>query len=64
MKKIYLSYKTVKGWDEKKMVVWQKVENGEMPLLYITKPKWVSQEEFDKLADLIEINIKCKLTID
>lgn len=62
MKKFSLSYKAFKGWDDKKMVVWEHKENNyhQVPLLYITKPKWLSQEKFDNLADLIEIVIKEK----
>ena len=34
--------------------------NSSSPLLYISKPKSISQEDFEKLLDCLEINIIVK----
>ena len=39
-------------------IIWGyfKDKNSVSPILYISKPKHISQEEFDELLDSIEIN--------
>ena len=39
----------------KSVIVWGHREKGSFPLLYIKKPKHVSQEDFDEIIDHLEI---------
>lgn len=44
----------------KSAILWGhfKDSNGSMPLLYISKPKYITQEEYEDLLDRLEINLK------
>lgn len=44
----------------KSAILWghSKDTNGTFPLLYISKPKHITQEEYEDLLDRLEINLK------
>lgn len=42
----------------KSAIVWGHYKSGSSPLFYITKPKHISQEDFDYILDRLEITIK------
>lgn len=42
----------------KSAIVWGHFEGVMSPLFYITKPKHISQEDFDAILDRLEISIK------
>lgn len=46
----------------KSAIIWghSKSSNGSFPMLYISKPKNISQEDFELLLDSIDITIKEK----
>lgn len=49
-----------KAFGIKSAIVWghSKSENSCSPILYISKPKWISQDEFNELLDSIEMKFK------
>lgn len=44
----------------KSAIIWgrSKDTNGQFPLLYISKPKYISQDDFELLLDKIDITIR------
>lgn len=44
----------------KSAILWGRFKdsNGSMPLLYISKPKHIPQEEYEDLLERLEINLK------
>ena len=44
----------------KSAILWghSKDTNSTFPLLYISKPKYITQEEYEDLLDRLEINLK------
>lgn len=58
LKLIYFDRNRCKKFGIKSGILWGYKENNScFPLLYISKPKHISQEDFEILLDKIDINI-------
>ena len=51
----------ISGSIRKSVVVWGHEQATAYPIMYIRKPKWMSQESFDNMIDKVRISLPARM---